>query len=68
MKQHRHEKLSEFKRRFEASVDVLEHIGANFGGGLVDIADEIVQKVYNETRKNTWMRKPTEQRPRLSIN
>lgn len=51
MRQHRNEELPDFKRRFEAAVDVLEHIGVTFGGCLVSIADKILQQDFNKTRE-----------------
>ena len=50
MQQHRHEELSEFKRRFESAVDVLEHIGVTLGSSLVDISDGILKEQYGKTR------------------
>lgn len=39
MRKHSYGELSELKRRFEATIDVFEHLGVKFGGCLVDILE-----------------------------
>lgn len=50
IRQHIHEELAKFKRRFQAAVDALEHIGVMFEGCLVKISDGIPKENYKKTR------------------
>ena len=43
LRQQRHVEIPEFRKRFVASIDVLEHNGVTFGGALVKIADGILR-------------------------
>lgn len=44
MRQNRHEELIEFRKRFVAATQVLEHIGVKFGGALEKIANKILKE------------------------
>ena len=44
IRQHRHEELPEYRKRFAAVVDVLEHIGISLGASLTKITTGILEK------------------------
>ena len=51
LRQRRQEDLAEYRKRFVATTDVLEHMGVVIGGALVKIADAILEKDFQKTRE-----------------
>lgn len=50
VRQNRHETLTEYKKRFSAVTEVLEHINVSIGKALVALTDKALKADYNVTR------------------
>lgn len=46
LRQHSPEVLVDYKKRFVAAAEVIEHIAGTFGGALVNLAEWILEKDY----------------------
>lgn len=51
IRQHRHEETADYRKRFTAAVEVLEHIDVAFGAMFQGVAEYILTKTFNTTRE-----------------
>lgn len=59
-RQQRYEDTSEYRKRFTAATEVLEHIGISFGAMFQGIADKLLESEFNTNREDATDQQATE--------
>lgn len=52
VRQARHEKTTEYRKRFRAAAEVLDHVGVTLGAQFQGMADEVLKTKYEKTRED----------------
>lgn len=60
VRQARHEETAEYRKRFSAATEVLEHVGITFGAMFQGMADNILKSQYDKDREGSTDEQATE--------